>query len=817
MEDFNFKTQKIQKKEITEELQESYLDYAMSVIISRALPDVRDGLKPVHRRILYSMYESGFTHGTKFHKSANVVGEVLGKYHPHGDAAVYDALARMAQNFSLRYPMIEGQGNWGSIDGDAPAAMRYTEARLSLIAEEMLKDLDKETVDFLENYDATRKEPQVLPAKLPQLLINGTSGIAVGMATNIPPHNLSEVSDAVSHLIEHPQATTNDLLEFVKGPDFPTGGVIYNKKAISEAYSTGRGRITLRAATEIQEKKHGQYEIIVSEIPYQVNKSELLSKIADLIQEKKIEGIKDIRDESDKDGLSVIIQLKNDSHPQKVLNNLFKHTDLQKDFYLNMLSLVDGIQPQTLSLKAVLENFIKHRQVVIRRRCEFDLKKAEARKHILEGLAKALKNIDAVIKAIKSSKDKEEAQQKLIKNFKLSPLQADAILEMRLQTLVGLERQKIEDELKLKEKEIAELKAILKDPKRILKIVKEETEDIKKRFGDERRTKVVASAVGEFKEEDLVPAEENIVMMSQDGFIKRFQPTMVKSQKRGGRGVMSFETKEEDNIQHILQVNTHDNLLFFTTKGRVFQLKAYEIPQAPRTSRGKSIYNFIELPQNEPIAAILSYNSQPKEMKETHLIMLTKNGIIKKVSLEEFGSVRRSGLIAMKLRSGDELCWAKFASAKDEVIILTANGQALRFKESDLRPMGRNASGVTGLRLKKGDEVCGFDVLKSGMEKTATLLVAMSNGFGKQTPVKEYRLQRRAGQGTKTAKVTEKTGKVVAAQIVPPETKEVLVISKKGILIKTNLETISQQSRVTQGVRIIKLEPGDAVAGIVWL
>jgi len=808
---------KIQKKEITEELQESYLDYAMSVIVSRALPDVRDGLKPVHRRILYSMHESGFGHSSKFRKSANVVGEVLGKYHPHGDMAVYDALARMAQDFSLRYPLIEGQGNWGSIDGDAPAAMRYTEARLSLVAEELLKDLEKETVDFQDNYDATKKEPQVLPAKIPQLLINGTSGIAVGMATNIPPHNLTEVADAIVYLIDNPHTATNELLEFVKGPDFPTGGVIYNKKAISETYSTGRGSITVRAVAEIQERKHGQYDIMVSEIPYLVNKSELLAKIADLIQEKKIEGIKDIRDESDKEGLSIVIQLKSEGHPQKVLNNLFKHTDLQKDFYLNMLALVDGLQPQVLSLKAVLENFIKHRQIVVRRRSEFDLKKAEGRLHILEGLAKALKNIDAVVKTIKSSKDRDEAHQKLIKNFKLTPIQADAILEMRLQTLVGLERQKIDDELKAKEKEIAELKLILKDPKRILKIIKDETEDIKKRFGDERRTKVVASAVGEFKEEDLVPLEENIIMMSQDGFIKRFQPTIVRSQKRGGRGVMSFETKEEDKIQHILHANTHDNLLFFTTKGRVFQLKAYEIPQASRTSRGKSIYNFIELPQDEPLAAVLSYSGQPKEMKETHLIMLTKNGIIKKTSLGEFGSVRRSGLIAMKLKAGDELHWAKFSSSKDEVIILTANGQALRFKESDLRPMGRNASGVAGLRLKKGDEVCGFDVLKSGLDKTVTLLVVMAHGFGKQTAIKEYRLQHRAGQGTKTAKVTEKTGRVVAAQIIPPETKEVIVISKKGILIKTTLETISQQSRVTQGVRIIKLEAGDAVAGIVSL
>lgn len=802
------------KREITDELKESYLDYAMSVIVSRALPDVRDGFKPVHRKILYSMHESGFVHSAKFRKSANIVGGVLGSYHPHGDASVYDALARLAQDFSMRYPLIEGQGNWGSIDGDPPAAMRYTEARLAPLAEEMLKDLEKETVDFQDNYDATKKEPTVLPSKIPQLLINGSSGIAVGMATNIPPHNLTEVSDAIIHLIDNPHATTSDLLEFVKGPDFPTGGIIYNKKAIAEAYSTGRGSVIVRATTEIQEKKSGQYEIIVTEIPYLVNKSELLEKIAELVQDKKIDGIKDIRDESDKDGLRVVVQLKGDSQPQKVLNNLFKHTDLQKGFHFNVLALIDGLQPQVLSLKSLLENFIKHRGVVVKRRCEFDLKKAEARVHILEGLVIALKNIDAIVKTIKSSKDKEEAHQKLMKNFKLSSIQADAILEMRLQSLVGLEREKLEDELKAKLKEIAELKAILKDPKRILKIIKDETNEIKEKFGDARRTRVVASAIGEFKEEDLVPAEENIVVLSQDGFIKRFQPDIVRNQKRGGRGVMGFEMKEEDRLQHILRVNTHDNLLFFTKKGRVFQIKAYEIPEATRTSRGKSIFNFLELPQNESLTAILPYSGKVGE-DSNHLVLLTKNGVIKKMKLDEFGAVRRSGLIAIKLKENDELCWAKFTSGKDEVMILTANGQALRFKESDLRPMGRSASGVTGIKLKKGDEVRGFDIVAPGADKNIQLLVVMEHGFGKRTSLKEYRLQRRAGQGIKTAKVTDKTGKVIAIQVVSSEDKEILVISQKGILIKTDLENISEQSRVTQGVRIIKLDTGDTVAGIV--
>lgn len=814
----NFNNNKIVPREITEELKTAYLDYAMSVIVSRALPDVRDGLKPVQRRILYAMGEAGFWHSSKFRKSASIVGEVLGKYHPHGDVPVYDALARMAQPFSLRYPLIEGQGNWGSIDGDAPAAMRYTEARLAVLAEEMLQDLEKETVPFQDNYDGTRKEPTVLPAKLPNLLINGTSGIAVGMATNIPPHNLGEVCDAVVYLIDHPQAEVKDLLNFVQGPDFPTGGVIYNRKALEEIYSAGKGAITVRALADIQERKSGQFDIVITEIPYQVNKAALLEKIAELVQDKKIEGIKDIRDESDKEGLCITIQLKNDAHPQKILNNLFKHTDLQKDFHVNFLALVDGIQPQTLSLKGLLEQFIKHRQNIIRRRSEFDLAKAKARLHILEGLLKALKNIDAVIKTIKTSKSRDEAKEKLVKNFKLTVIQAEAILEMKLQTLVGLERIKIEEEAKLKEKEIKELEEILGSPKKILQIIKNETMELKKKYSDERKTKVVNAAIGEFKDEDLIQAQDVVIMMSQDGYIKSFIPETIKAQKRGGKGLIGFDVKEEDKIQHVLLANTHDNLLFLTTAGRAFQLRAYEIPLGSRTSRGKSIFNFLELPQNEKIAAIVNYSVNEKKEPEGFLALVTKNGIMKKTPLVDFLSVRRSGLIAIRLKEGDQLKDAKIVNKGDEVIVLSAYGQALRFPEKDLRPMGRVAAGVLGIKLKKeaGNEVRGFDVIPSIM-KEGLLLVVTENGFGKKTLLKEYRLQHRGGQGIKTAKITEKTGKVVAIRVITKEDREALIISKAGILIKTDLDNISQQSRTSQGVRIIRLEEGDLVAGVVVL
>ncbi len=801
--------EKIESQDITKELESSYIDYAMSVIVARALPDVRDGLKPVHRRILYTMWDSGLTHGAKFKKCANVVGEVLGRYHPHGDTAVYDSLVRMAQDFSLRYPLVLGQGNFGSIDGDSAAAYRYTEAKLSAISEEMLVDLEKETVDMQDNYDATRKEPSVLPARLPNLILNGTSGIAVGMATNIPPHNLSEVADAIVHLADNPKATVEDLMQFVKGPDFPTGGVIYNKKAILEAYATGRGPVTMRARAEIEEKKAGRAEIVISEIPYQVNKAELIVKIAELVTEKKIEGIRDVRDESDREGLRIVIELKSDAQPQKVLNQLYKLTDLQKNFPFNMVALIDGLQPHTFSLKGILEHYLKHREIVVRRRAQYDLRKAEERAHILEGLSKALDHIDEVIATIKKSANKEEAKENLIKKFKLSTLQADAILEMRLQTLAGLERKKIQDELKEKLALIAELKALLADPKKILKVVKKEVVELKEKFGDERRTKVVSSPIGEFREEDLVPQEEVVITMSSDGYIKRLPPATFKVQKRGGKGVIGFETKE-DFVTHLFHANSHDNILFFTSNGRVFQTKVYEIPAATRTSRGRSVFNFLDIPQNEHVTAMLNY-SDASEGGPKYLVMVTKKGVIKKTDLSEFSQVRRSGIIAVKLEKGDELCWAGFSSGKDGIILVTQNGQALQFSERDVRPMGRTAQGVRAIRLKGSDEVADMAVVDNSQ---AQLLVVTEHGYGKRTPLKEYRKQKRGGSGIKTANVTKKTGVVIAARMVSDLEMELIAISEKGQTLRTGVAQIRELGRATQGVRIMNVDEKDALAGI---
>ncbi len=805
---------KIEEKEITEELSESYLDYAMSVIVSRALPDVRDGLKPVQRRILWAMWDTGLTHNAKFKKSANVVGEVLGKYHPHGDMAVYDALARMAQDFSLRYPLIDGQGNWGSVDGDSPAAMRYTESRISRIAEEMLMDIEKETVNWIPNYDSTREEPRFLPAKLPNLLLNGTVGIAVGMATSIPPHNLDEVADAIVHLTKHPDATVKDLMQFIQGPDFPTGGIVYGKKSLEEAYSTGKGSITMRAKAEIEERKSGSFQIVVTEIPYQVNKSDLVTKIAELVQEKKIEGIRDVRDESDREGLRIVVELKNDSNPQKILNQLFEYTELQKNFYYNTLALVDGIQPQVLSLKDILSYYLEHRKLVITRRTEFDLKKAEERAHILEGLVKALDVIDKIIATIKKSKDKETAKENLMKNFKLTAVQAEAILEMKLQSLAALERQKLEDELAEKKKLIAELKAILKDPKRILGIIESDLAELKKTFGDERKTKIVAGGLKEFNEEDLIPEGDSIITVSEDGYIKRMPPGTFRSQKRGGKGLIGAELKEEDKISQIIYANTHDNVLFFTSKGRAFQTKAYEIPEATRTSKGKSIYNFLEVPVNEKVSTVISY---PKDTTEGFLVMITKGGVIKKTTLKDFQNVRRNGIIAVKLAGDDALLWVKLSGGGDEIILATSLGQAIRFKEKDIRSMGRTAGGVKAIKLKKRDAVSGADVVSAKSISESKLLAVTANGFGKQTNLKEYKIQRRGGSGIKTAKITEKTGPVIGAHVVGPETEEIIAFSSRGQAIKLPLKDVRILGRATQGVKIMNLDKGDKLVGIVCL
>ncbi|MBI1839000.1 MAG: DNA gyrase subunit A [Candidatus Colwellbacteria bacterium] len=801
---------KIEKREITAELRESYLDYAMSVIVGRALPDVRDGLKPVHRRILWAMWDSGLTHSAKLRKSANVVGEVLGRYHPHGDMAVYDALARMAQDFSLRYPLIQGQGNWGSVDGDSPAAMRYTECRLSALAEELLVDIEKETVDFMPNYDGSREEPKVLPAKLPNLLINGSDGIAVGMATKIPPHNLSEVIDATVHLIDHPKAVSDDLMQFVQGPDFPTGGVIYNKKEIIEAYKTGRGRITIRGVAEVEEKK-----IIVTEIPYQVNKAELIIKIAELVTEKRIEGIRDLRDESDKDGLRIAIDLKSDAIPQKILNQLWNYTDLQKDFHLNMLALTGGLKPEIMSIKDVLTSFVAHREQVVRRRAEFDLRKARERAHILEGLVKALSIIDKIIATIKKSADKVEAHKALVKNFKLSDLQATAILEMKLQTLAALERERLEDELKEKKKLIDELTTLLKNPEKVLRVIKSELADLKSRFGDARRTKVHLTGLKDLNVEDLIPAEEAIITMSGDGYIKRLPPDTFKKQRRGGKGLIGSEVGEDDVVGHFLQANTHDNILFFTSKGRAFQTKVYEIPVGSRVSKGKAIHNFLEIPPDEEISALITYNTK-KSDAAGYLVMLTEKGIIKKTSLADFGNVRRNGIIAMNLKKGDKLRWVKLSSGHDELILTTSMGQAIRFKESTIRAMGRSAQGVRGISLKRDDSVSSVNVINPEKKEKYSMLVIMANGFAKFTPLREYKIQNRGGRGILTAKITPKTGHLVSSHVILEEL-ELLAISVKGQILRTEISSIRKTGRSAQGVRIMRLRERDKIAGTVCL
>ena len=820
MADNKFELGKIVNQEITEEVKDSYLAYAMSVIVSRALPDVRDGLKPVHRRILYAMHDLGLYPSARFRKSAAVVGDVIAKYHPHGDVAVYDAMSRMAQDFSMRYMLVRGQGNFGSIDGDFPAAMRYTEAKLAPLATEILADIEKDTVDFQDNYDGTRQEPKLMPTKIPQLLLNGTDGIAVGMATKIPPHNLTEVMDALVFVIDNPECDSEELLQFIQGPDFPTGGIIYNQKDIVHAYASGRGPMMVRAKTDIIEMKNGNFQIIITEIPFQVNKSSLIEKIAELVTEKKVEGIRDVRDESDKEGLRIAIDLKGDAHPQKILNNLFKYTDLQKAYHLNLLALVDGLQPQVLTLKEVLGYFLIHRKQIVVRRTKFDLKKAQDRAHILEGLKKALDRIDAVIKTIRSSETKEVAHKALVAKFKLTPIQATAILEMKLQTLAGLERKKIEDELDEKMKSIKELEAILKSDKKILDIIKKESLEIKETYGDERRTKVVKSAIGEFKEEDLVQAEEVIILLTKEGYIKRVSPDAWRTQLRGGKGVTGMSTKEEDVVDISLTSNTHDGLLFFTNKGKVYQSKAYEIPEGSRTSKGRAIVNFLNLGPEEKIRAILSLKEKKgKHEAEKYIILSTKNGIIKKTAIEDFDNVRGSGIAAIGLKNNDSLSWVKSTSGNDEMILVTKNGIAIRFSEKDVRPMGRVASGVTGIRLKKGDEVVGMDVIQSSKLKaqSSKLLVVMENGYGKQTDIKEYKKQKRGGSGIKTANITAKTGAIIDARIMSGEEKDLIAISEKGQVIRTPIGSVSVLGRATQGVRVMKLDAGDKVASVACI
>ena len=806
---------KIENRSIVEEMNTSYLDYAMSVIVGRALPDVRDGLKPVHRRILYSMWQTGLRSSAKFKKCATVVGDVLGKYHPHGDSAVYESLVRMAQDFSLRDPLIKGQGNFGSLDGDRAAAYRYTEAKLASISEELLLDIEKETVDFIPNFDGTHKEPKVLPAKLPNLLINGTVGIAVGMASNIPPHNLGEVCDAALHLIENPDATSDDLTAFVKGPDFPTGAIVYGAKDLKQAYATGKGGIVVRAKTEIVEDKKGAFFILVHEIPYQVNKSTLLERIADNVREKKIEGIRDLRDESNKDGVRIVIELKKDAYPKKVLNRLYQTTQLQESFHYNMLALVDGIQPRVLSLKMMLEEYLKHRREVVKRRTQYELTKALDRAHILEGLRIALESIDKIIATIKKSADKDEAKVNLMKQFRLSDLQATAILEMRLQQLANLERIKIEQEYDEKMKLIKELEAILKSEKKMLSVIAVEIKELREKYATPRRTQIISGGVKEFSMEDVIPDVATMLMITRDGYIKRIPPDTFKTQNRGGKGVAGITTKDEDVIDQVFTTTTHKDLLFFSSRGRVFQMKAYDVPEAAsRTAKGQALVNFLSLAPGENVTATLSMDDM-ESFK--HLLMVTTKGTIKKTDLSEFENVRSNGLIAIKLKDNDNLQWVRPTTGKDEIVLVSEAGQAIRFSEKSVRSMGRVAAGVRGMKLKGSDTIVGMDIIEEGSAKKAGLLhllIVMMNGYGKRSDVTEFKLQGRGGSGIKAAAVTKKTGQIVAGFITnAKDDRDLLVVSGAGQVVRSSLSSISVLGRATQGVRIMRFKKeNDTVA-----
>lgn len=803
---------------ITREMQTSYINYAMSVIVARALPDVRDGLKPVHRRILYAMWDVGLKANTKFRKSAHVVGEVMAKYHPHGDMAIYDTLVRLAQDFSMRYMLVNGQGNFGSVDGDSAAAMRYTEAKLQKIAEELLVDIDKDTVDFIPTYDNSHMEPKVLPAKLPNLLLNGSMGIAVGMATNIPPHNLNEVCDGISYLIDNPEAEVEDLMKFVKGPDFPTGGIMYNIEDIRKIYQTGRGGVVVRGRAEIEEVKNA-FRIIITELPYAVNKALMIEKMAELARDKRIEGIKALRDESDREGMRIVVELKKDAFPEKVLNSLYKHTDLQTTFHANMLALINGIEPKVLNLKMFLSEFIKHRKEVVTRRTQYDLNEARKREHILEGFKIALDNIDAVIETIKKSKDVETARTNLMTKFKLSEIQASAILEMQLRRLAALERKKIEDELAAILKLIGELESILADTKKVEKIIKNELAELEKDYGDARKTKIIKSKIGEFSAEDLIPNEPTVILKTTDGYIKRMAPDNFKAQHRGGKGVSGVTTKEEDTVENLFITNTHSDLMFFTTSGKVFQIKAYEIPETQRTSKGQALVNFLQIGGNEKVSTILALE---KNLKDKYIIMVTEQGTIKKVEISEFSNVRKSGLIAIKLKDQDKLKWTRLSSGNDEIMLTTNNGQSVRFSESVIRSMGRGASGVRGIRLKNDDIVVGMDVVKNDGEKY-NLLVVSKNGYGKSTDIEEYRVQGRGGSGIKAMNVTEKTGKLMTSNLInikflekeTENSKDLIIMSDNGHVIRIPLNSIPVLSRSTQGVRIMSFkEENDKIASV---
>jgi DNA gyrase subunit A len=840
---------KVQPSEIVAEMQKSYMDYAMSVIVARALPDVRDGLKPVHRRILFAMHQVGLHHSAKYRKSATVVGEVLGKYHPHGDSSVYDAMVRLAQQFSMRYPLVDGQGNFGSIDGDPPAAMRYTEAKLAAIADEMLLDIEKETVSFSPNFDGSIEEPDVLPAKLPNLLLAGSEGIAVGMATKIPPHNLTELIDAINFMIgkvkiekkpvakeekklakgeyaPNPEAPTmtfdadlEELMEFVTGPDFPTAGAIYDINEIRNAYATGRGKIIIRGKAEIEEIPNGKSAISITELPYQVNKANLVARIADLVKEKKLEGISDLRDESDRRGIRVYVELKRDAQPNKVLNNLYKFTELQTSFPVNMVALVDGT-PKTLTLREILEEYIKHRHSVIRKRSEFELKEARAREHILEGLKIAVDHIDEVISIIKKSKDADEAKKKLMSRFGLSEIQTTAILDMQLRKLAALERQKIEDELAMIRETIAYLLDLLEHPEKILKVVKDELAKLKERYGDARRTKVYKSKVGELSDEQLIPNEETIITMTETGYIKRVPRSTFKLQERGGKGVIGMTTKEEDAIDKLISAQTHDNMLFFTDKGKVYQVRVWDIPEASRQSKGQAVVNLINIESSEKVTSMLSYSLKRNEQKEkgiAYIFMSTKRGVVKKTKLSEFENIRRNGLVSIKLESGDQLIWAKLTSGEDDILLVSHDGKSIRFAEGEVRHTGRDTMGVRGVMLKSDDSVVSMDVIDD-LAKKGEFLTVMEKGIGKKTEVSGFPKQRRGGQGVKVAEIKPKTGKVVVSQLVPPNCEEVILTSNKGQVVKLPIKSVPKLSRATSGVILMRFtDKNDTIAAATCL
>lgn len=807
---------KIQNRGLVQEMEESYLDYAMSVIVARALPDVRDGLKPVHRRVLYAMYATGLRYSVKYRKSAKVVGEVIGNYHPHGDIAVYDTLVRLAQPFSMRYPLVDGQGNFGSIDGDSAAAMRYTECRLKRISDELLADLEKETVDFMPNYDGSTMEPTVLPAKLPNLLLNGGQGIAVGMATNIPPHNLGELCDGIMQLIDNADITLDELMQFIKGPDFPTGANIYNINDIKEAYATGKGRIVMRADADIEERKNG-HRIIVSSLPYQVNKSDLITRMADLVKDKKLDGITDIRDESDRRAnVRIVIDLKSNSYPKKILNRLYDLTAMQSAFHVNMLALVNGIQPQVLTLKEILEQFVTHRSIVVRRRTEFELKKAKERLHILEGLLIALKDIDLVIQTIRESRDRDAAKTNLIAKFKLSEIQANAILDMRLSQLAALERQKIEDEYKALVERIKELEAILADESRVRQIIKEELTETKEKFADERRTVIHANAVGEFTALDLIPDEEVVVLLTAGNYIKRLPNSAYKAQGRGGKGVTGITTKEEDTVDHLLVTSTHDDIYFFTNTGRLFKTKVYEIPSAGRQAKGTPLVNVIQVNQSERVTTAMTFR-EAELAKYKYFVFATRKGQIKRTDISAYSAVRKTGIIAMNLPGDDELRWVHRSTSKDQIFQATAQGQAISYDEEEVRVVGRSAGGVKGINLRSNDRVISMDIIPDSLAKSPDLLIVLENGFGKRTSFDHFRTQHRGGLGLKCANVTDKTGEVVAVDVVNDEGNDVLLISKQGVVIRTPLKNIRRLGRDTQGVTLIKLNKGDAVSSVAIL